>query len=116
MKFAHKILLVNSVLCSLGMLLMRYGGRQIDWSTGIVNIIKHGYCWFIGIFICWIAGLTFSLVVTKTEISIAIAFNSALIYVFVFLGGLFFLKEHFSYIKCVGSFLIIAGIFCIAQE
>jgi hypothetical protein len=86
MNLAYKILLANSVLSSLGMLLMRYGGKHIDWSTGIVNIIKHVYWWFIGIFLCWIAGLIFSLVVTKTEISVAIAFNSALIYVFVFLG------------------------------
>jgi drug/metabolite transporter (DMT)-like permease len=115
-KLAYKILIANSFLASFGLLLMRYGGRQIDWSAGIWNIISQGRFWFVGILLSWIGGLVFSLVVTRTEVSIAIAFNSALIYVFVFLGGIFFLKEHFSIMKCLGSVLIILGIICMSQE
>jgi drug/metabolite transporter (DMT)-like permease len=115
-KLGYKILLANSALVSLGLLVMRYGGRKIDWSAGLMEIVSQGRLWFLGIFISWIGGLVFSLVVSRTEVSTAVAFNSALIFVFVFLGGVFFLKESFSLLKCVGSVLILLGIIFMSQE
>jgi drug/metabolite transporter (DMT)-like permease len=115
-KLTYKILIANSIIVSLGTLVMRYGGRKIDWSARIMDIISQGRLWFLGIFICWIGGLIFSLAISRTEASLAVAFNSALVFVFVFLGGVFFLKENFSLMKCIGSLLIICGIIFMSQD
>lgn len=104
------LLLAAAILSILGTFLIRYGGKNLDFSKGLWHICRHGYLWFLGIFICWIAGLSFSLLLTKFEITTVISFYIPFVYLFLNLGGIFLFNEAISISKLIGMCFILIGL------
>ena len=107
----------NAFLVSAGAVLMRYGGKGLDWSQGIiVGILNAGKLWLTGMFVCWIAGLIFALLLTKSELVTTFVVYTALTFTFVVLGGYLFLGEHFSFVKLIGVVLALLGICLLIRD
>lgn len=103
-------MLINALCAAAGTLLIRYGGKNLDLTRGIWYIFRHGYLWIIGMLISWIAGLLFSILLTKFEITTAFTLYVPLVYLFIILGGVFLFNEAFSLSKIVGMFFIFIGL------
>lgn len=106
----------GTILTSTSMLLMRSGGKTIDFSNGLWNAMLTGNLWFIGIFVGWISGLLFALVTTRLDISTAISFYIPLAYTITFIGGIVILKEPLSINKAIGCLCIIIGLCFILRQ
>ena len=100
----------NALLVSAGAVLMRYGGRDLDWSQGLAGVLSTGKLWLTGMFLCWIAGLAFALLLTKSELITTFIVYTTLVFIFIVFGGYFLLGEHLSLVKLIGGTLALLGI------
>ena len=110
MRWIYVFLAGNLALVATSLLFMRYGGKNLDVTQGICHILTHGRIWLLGIFIGWISGLLFSLIVTRINLTLAVSLYVPLTYTIAFWGGVFFLKEPVDVCKIVGSVVIILGL------
>lgn len=105
-------LIITAAISITGTFLIRYGGKDLDFSKGLWYIFRYGYIWIFGMFICWIAGLTFSFLLTKFEITTLFSLYVPFVYFCVNLGGFFLFNEAISIQKIMGlSFILIGLIF-----
>lgn len=105
-----------AILSSVGTLLVRYGGKDLIFSQGLWHLLTHRYLWFCGIFVGWIGGLSVSLLLTRMDASQFASLWTPLVYIFIFLGGVFFLGESISSNKIVGSALLFVGLYFITRQ
>lgn len=105
------MIVLGALVGSAGLLIMRFGGKSIDFSGGYLQGLRDGYLWLLGIVLSWVAGMIFALYVTKTEISSAVTFYVPMLYTFTFVGGVLLLKEEISPYKILGSAFILVGLF-----
>ena len=104
------IVIGNALLASTGAVLMRYSGKDLDWSHGLAGVMSTGKLWLTGMFIGWIAGLTYAVLLTKHDLITTTVVNIALYFTFVTLAGHFLLGEHFSLVKFMGTVLAFLGV------
>ena len=109
------LIIGNALLVSAGSILMRYGGRNLDWSLGITGVLTTGKLWLAGLFMGWIAGITYATLLTRNELITIhfpyIVFN----FIFVALGGFLLLGEHFSITKLIGIILAFCGVYLLIR-
>ncbi|MDR0476889.1 MAG: hypothetical protein LBH14_02985 [Desulfobulbaceae bacterium] len=110
------LIVINALLVSMGSILMRYGGKNLDWSQGLIaGVLNTGKLWLAGMVMCWIAGLFFALLLTKNELVTSFIAYYALTFIFIALGGYFLLGEHFSLAKSMGVILTLFGIYVLMR-
>lgn len=103
-------LLINGIVAAAGTLLMRYGGKNLDFTQGIYYIVTSGYLWILGMILSWIAGVFFALLLTKYGITESFSLYVPLVYLMIIGGGLFFLHETLSITRGVGVLFVFIGL------
>ena len=109
------VIAATALIASTGMLILRFGGKGLDFSQGLWHALSSGYLWLIGIFVGWLAGLLFALTVTRLEISTALSLYVPLVYAFTVIGGLLVLREPFSTTKIFGFGFILVGLYFVVK-
>lgn len=97
-------------------LLMRYGGRNLDFSQGFWHVVTHGYLWWGGIGLGWVCGLAYALLLTRWEISIVTGVFTPLVYVFTLSAAALVLNEPWSITKTVGLLLVLFGLVLLIKK
>lgn len=110
------VLSCNALLCAVGTLLMRHGGQGLDFSRGLLHVLVAGKVWLLGMVLCWGAGLTFALVLTRLAVTDAFPFYTAAVYALTMLGGVFVLHEPMTGQKAAGICCVLAGIFLLSRQ
>lgn len=103
-------LLVNGIIAATGTLLMRYGGKNLDFTQGICYIVTSGYLWILGMILSWIAGMFFALLLTRYGVTESFSLYVPLVYLMIICGGLFFLHETLSITRGVGVLFVFIGL------
>ena len=98
------------------MLLMRYGGKDLDFTKGAAHILSNGYLWILGLALGWVAGLSFALIVTRLEMSTAVSLYVPLTYFFSVLLGVLVLKEQITPNRIAGALCLVVGLYFIMVE
>jgi drug/metabolite transporter (DMT)-like permease len=109
------ILIGNALLASSGAVLIRYGGRHLDWSQGLPGVLHTGKLWLAGIFMGWIAGLVLSLLLTRHELVVLFVAYLVLNLMLVALGGYFVLGESLSRAQLLGICLALLSIYLLVR-
>lgn len=102
-------IVLNALIGTTGTLLMRHGGKNLDFSQGLVSLLAKGWLWFVGMGICWIAGVVFAVLLTRLSIIDSTSLYIPVTQTLVTIGGYFFLGEQLSGLKIVGVCIIIIG-------
>lgn len=103
-------LLLNGLIAASGTLMMRYGGKNLDFTQGVIYILKSGYLWLFGMILSWLAGIFFALILTRYEITESFTLYVPLVYLLIILGGLFLFNETLSVTKGIGIFFVFVGL------
>lgn len=109
-KWTYLFILITCFINTVSILLVRYGGSRVDFSQGLKEGISSGHLWIAGIFIGWISGLGFSIILTRVKITIAYTLYVPLVYFLVNVGAFYFLGEYVSTVKMVGMGIVLIGL------
>lgn len=109
-------LLLLASLSATSTLLMRYGGRDLDFAQGSWHVITHGYLWWSGMVLGWICGLCCALLLTRWEIAIVTGMFVPLTYILTLSAATLLLAEPWSLTKTMGLVLICCGLALLIKE
>lgn len=110
------LLTANALICAVGTLMMRCGGKDLTFSFDLLRMLREGWLWLAGMVICWIAGLGFALLLTRMQVTDALSWYVPLVYVMVMLGGVFLLRETFSLHKITGLVCVLVGLILLLRR
>lgn len=115
------VLQIGALFClaclnAISTLLMRSGGRDLDFSQGVWHVVTHGYVWWGGIGLGWVCGLSYALLLTKWEVSIVTGIFIPLAYVFTLMAAAVFLKEPWSITKTLGVLFVVCGLILLVKD
>jgi multidrug transporter EmrE-like cation transporter len=112
----YLVLGLNALAATAGVLLLRYGGKDIALTGDLKNILFNARLWLAGMAVSWLAGLAYAVVLTKVELNFAYPVYVALTYVMVAAGSRFFLHEAFSPMKMLGVGVILLGLVIVTAD
>lgn len=95
---------------------MRYGGANISFTQGILSFLQNGKLWLAGIFLGWVAGMSYAVALTRLPITKATVVYLPLAYIATVLGGVFFLGEDITLMKKIGLAIITIGLVICARN
>jgi hypothetical protein len=107
---------LSAIASASSTLLMRYGGKIVDFSGGVLTIASTGRIWIAGIMLGWLAGLAFSLLITRMQVTALISLYMPLSYLLTFMAAIIILKESVSWGKIVACVLLTIGLYLIAKD
>jgi multidrug transporter EmrE-like cation transporter len=108
------LLVVISVVNSVGQIMMRWGGNQSTHASTVTATrcewLWHSRWWLFGIGVTWICGLGWAWCLRRLPLVAALPIYSGLVYVLSVLGGACILKEKLLSIQAFGTLFILVGI------
>ncbi|MDN5319254.1 MAG: hypothetical protein PWR00_1217 [Thermovirga sp.] len=114
------LLLGSALFNAVASSMMKIGfGHQQDllnrtfWGV-VFRIVTNP--WAIGGIICFgISFMFMSAALTKVDLSVAYPFMSGLVYVLVLMASVFLFSEQLTWLRVVGIFLILSGVFALSR-
>lgn len=108
--------LLLACLSATSTLLMRYGGRNLDFAQGVVHVITHGYIWWGGMLLGWVCGLSCALMLARWEISVVTGMFTPLAYIVTLSAAALVLDEPWSITKTMGMMLVLFGLLLLIKD
>ncbi len=110
--YAYVLLVVASLVASLGQVLMRWGGRHgasVQTSSSLEWMWTSRW-WLVGLFIGWFSGLVWALTLRKMPLSMCMPLYTGLVYITSIGLSFVLLREGLAPLQTFGALLILGGL------